>query len=80
MTKPEGRHAEIVPMDGSHYVLVDGREWSRHDCLATAEAVRAAIVERWAQYYDCQIYSDVTGMTWCDYVAEAYSRPIYEEE
>ena len=52
MTKPEGRHAEIVPGDGSHYVLVDGQQWSRHDCLATAEAVRQAIVDRWARHYD----------------------------
>jgi len=51
MTKP-GRHAEIVPKDGSHYVLVDGVEWSRHDDLAKAEAVRAAIVARWAAEYE----------------------------
>jgi hypothetical protein len=43
-----GRHAEIVPGDGSHYILVDGQEWSRHDELAKAEAVRNAIVGRWA--------------------------------
>ena len=47
-----GRHAEIVPKDGSHYVLVDGHEWSRHDDLAKAEAVRQAIVDRWADYYE----------------------------
>ena len=40
-----GRHAEIVPVDGSHYVLVDGQQWSRHDDLAVAEAVRNTIVE-----------------------------------
>ena len=47
-----GRHAEIVPKDGSHYVVVDGVEWSRHDELAKAEAVRAVIVERWATLYE----------------------------
>jgi hypothetical protein len=47
-----GRHAEIVPRDESHYVLVDGLEWSRHDDLAKAEAVRSAIVARWATEYD----------------------------
>ena len=52
MTKPEGRHAEMVPGDGCHYVLVDGKEWSRHDDLRIAEEVRQGIVDRWAQYYD----------------------------
>jgi hypothetical protein len=47
-----GRHAEIVPKDGSHCVLVDGMEWSRHDDLAKAEAVREAIVDRWADWYE----------------------------
>jgi hypothetical protein len=46
-----GRHAEIVPRDGSHYVFVDGVPWSRHDDLAKAEAIRQAIVDRWAEYY-----------------------------
>ena len=45
-----GRHAEIVPVDGSHYVLVDG--WSRHDDLAVAEAVRNTNVEGWAAEYE----------------------------
>ena len=26
-----GRHAEIVLAPGSDFVLVDGKEWSRHD-------------------------------------------------
>jgi hypothetical protein len=30
VTNQLGRHAEIVPIDGSHYVLVDGQPWSRH--------------------------------------------------
>jgi hypothetical protein len=47
-----GRHAEIVPRDWSHYFLVDGLEWSRHDTLSKAEAVRQAIVDRWADYYE----------------------------
>jgi len=52
-----GRHAEIVPgEDGkSHYVYVDGFPWSRHDSLAKAEAVRSAIVERWAAYYEAKV-------------------------
>jgi len=47
-----GKHAEIVPMDGSHYVLVDGQPWSRHDDLAKAEGVRQAIVDSWAAEYE----------------------------
>jgi hypothetical protein len=47
-----GRHAEIVPREGSHYILIDGQEWSRHGDLAKAEAVRHAIVGRWAAEYD----------------------------
>jgi hypothetical protein len=47
-----GRHAEIVPRDGCHYVRVDGQEWSRHDSLEIAEGVRNAIVERWAAEYE----------------------------
>jgi hypothetical protein len=47
-----GRHAEIVPMDGSHYVLVDGEQWSRHDDLAAAAALRNSIVEEWAAEYE----------------------------
>jgi hypothetical protein len=47
-----GRHAEIVPMDGSHYVVVDGQQWSRHDDLAKAEALRNSIVEEWAAEYE----------------------------
>jgi hypothetical protein len=47
-----GRYAEIVPKDGSHYVVVDGQEWSRHDDLAAAEALRNSIVEEWAAEYE----------------------------
>jgi hypothetical protein len=47
-----GRHAEVVPMDGSHYVLVDGKQWSRHDDLTKAEGVRKMIIEGWEAYYD----------------------------
>jgi hypothetical protein len=50
--KIDGRHAEIVPRDGSHYVLVDGQQWSRRDSLAKGEAVRQAIVERWGREYE----------------------------
>lgn len=47
-----GRHAEIAPGDGSHYVLVDGVQWSRHDDLAKAEGVRNMIVAGWAAEYE----------------------------
>ncbi len=47
-----GRHCEIVPMDGSHYVYVDGEPWSRHDTLAIAECVRQTIVDSWAAEYE----------------------------
>jgi hypothetical protein len=50
--KPAGQHAEIVPKDGSHYVLVDGKEWARFDTLGQAESVRNTIVERWAAWYE----------------------------
>jgi len=53
-TPKPGRHAEIVPIDGDHYVLVDGRPWSRHERLEKAESVRSAIVERWAAAYDAR--------------------------
>jgi hypothetical protein len=52
LQKPAGRHAEIVPKDGSHCVLVDGVQWTQHDTLAKAESVRSAIVARWAAYYE----------------------------
>jgi len=38
------RYAEIVPKNGSHYVIVDGKEWSRHDDVKIAEQVRHQIV------------------------------------
>jgi hypothetical protein len=37
--RPEMRYAEIVPKNGSHYVIVDGKEWSRHDDVKIAEQV-----------------------------------------
>jgi hypothetical protein len=45
-----------MPRDRSHYVLIDGKEWSRHDDLAKAEAVRTAIVERWAAEYEARAH------------------------
>jgi len=38
------RSAEIGPKGGSSYVVVDGVEWSRHNSVAIAEAVRELIV------------------------------------
>jgi hypothetical protein len=52
LTLKPGRYAEIIPRDGSHYVVVDGIDWSRHDDVAKAEAVRQAIVIQWAAEYD----------------------------
>ena len=52
--KPAGRHAEIVPAHGSHFVMVDGKEWARFDTLEKAESLRSTIVARWAQYYEAK--------------------------
>jgi hypothetical protein len=52
MNLKQGRHAEIVPKDGSHYVVVDGIDWARFDELSRAEELRAAIVARWAREYE----------------------------
>ena len=38
------RSIEIIPRDGSHYILVDGKEWSRHNDLKIAEQVRAELM------------------------------------
>ena len=38
------RYVEIVPRNGSHYVIVDGKEWSRHDDVKIAEQVRDQIL------------------------------------
>lgn len=38
------RYAEIVPKNGSHYVIVDGKEWSRHNDVKTAEKVREQLL------------------------------------
>jgi hypothetical protein len=43
------RYAEIVPKNGSHYVIVDGKEWSRHDDVKIAEQVRDQIVTEFAE-------------------------------
>jgi hypothetical protein len=32
------------PRNGSHYVIVDGKEWSRHDDVKIAEQVRDQIL------------------------------------
>jgi hypothetical protein len=47
-----GCHAEIVPVDGSHYVLVNGQQVSSHDDLAVAEGVRNMIVAGCAAEYE----------------------------
>ena len=31
------KYAEIVPKNGSHYVVIDGQEYSRHDSVEIAE-------------------------------------------
>ena len=45
---------DIMPVGNSHGVFVDGIQWARHDSLVRAESLRAAIVERWAAYYEAQ--------------------------
>jgi hypothetical protein len=35
------RYAEIVPKNGSHQIVVDGKEWARHNDVKTAEQVRS---------------------------------------
>jgi len=38
------RYAEIVPRNRSHYIIVDGVEWSRHNDVKIAEAVRQELI------------------------------------
>ena len=40
------RYLEIVPRNGSHYLVMDGREISRHDDVQIAEAVREEILRQ----------------------------------
>jgi len=35
---------ENVPRNGSHYIIVDGKEWSRHNDVKTAKRVRDQII------------------------------------
>ena len=37
---------EIVPRNGSHYLILDGLEISRHDDVRIAEAVRAEMLRQ----------------------------------
>ena len=39
------KHAEIVLTNGSHYVVIDGQEYSRHDSVEIAEAVRNELIK-----------------------------------
>jgi len=39
------RYAEIVLKNGSHYVVVDGQEYSRHDSVEIAEEVRNELIK-----------------------------------
>ena len=45
------RYAEIVPdpPNKSHYVIVDGKQWSRHNDVKIAEQVRHEIVGKFAE-------------------------------
>jgi hypothetical protein len=38
------RSIEIQPRNGSHYILVDGKQWSRHNELKIAEQVRNQLI------------------------------------
>lgn len=46
------RHAEIVPSNGSSYIIVDGVQWSRHDSVEIAEKVREQII---TDFVDSQV-------------------------
>ena len=39
------KYAEIVSKNGSHYVVIDGQEYSRHDSVEIAEAVRNELIK-----------------------------------
>jgi uncharacterized protein (UPF0371 family) len=45
------RSVEILPKNGSHYLVVDGVEVSRHNEVAVAEKVRQELIRR---YYQAQ--------------------------
>lgn len=47
--KEERFYAEIVPKNGSHYVVVDGQQWSRHDDVKIAELVRHELAGEFAE-------------------------------
>jgi hypothetical protein len=40
------RYLEILPHNGSHYLLMNGQEISHHDSIAIAEAVRWEILQQ----------------------------------
>jgi hypothetical protein len=40
------RYIEIVPRNGSHYIVIDGVEISRHNSSETAEAVRLEFIRQ----------------------------------
>src|SRR5208283_4426034 len=42
--KTKMKYAEIVSKNGSHYVVVDGQEYSRHDSVEIAEKVRNELI------------------------------------
>jgi hypothetical protein len=46
------RSCEIIPRNGSFYVIVDGIEWSRHNDLQVAEAVRAQLINTGIEVVD----------------------------
>jgi hypothetical protein len=49
------RYAEIVPRNQSHYVIVDGAEWLRHDDLAIAFAVRQELVREEVEWLELRL-------------------------
>jgi hypothetical protein len=38
------RYVEIISKNGTHYIIVDGKDWSRHEDLKKAEQVRDQIL------------------------------------
>jgi hypothetical protein len=40
------RYIEIVPRNGSHYIVADGKEINRHNSIEIAEAVRLELIRQ----------------------------------
>jgi hypothetical protein len=47
------RYVEIEPRNGSHYIVIDGQEWSRHNDVKIAEKVRDQLLAEEIQRAQC---------------------------